>query len=99
MMISPSVKFIVCAEPKTIPSKFTISSPAALLAAVTASRREQSASHIPSFESAVLVTVKVAAKAVLVSKKTNTSPKKILANLSIKTLLNFKKKFNLRFLS
>ena len=44
-------------------AKLIVSVPPAALAAVIASRREQSASHVPSFVSAILVTVKVAAEA------------------------------------
>src|SRR5688572_32711840 len=62
MLIEPAVRVIVCAAPKTVGSKTTESSPEAALAAATASRNEQSASHTPSFVSAILVTVKGTAR-------------------------------------
>src|SRR5688572_22597823 len=62
MAIEPPVSVIVCAVPKTVGSKTTESSPAAALAATTASRSEQSASQTPSFVSAILVTVKGTAR-------------------------------------
>jgi hypothetical protein len=83
MTISDPESTMVCGESNKLENAVTSLSAGVAFAAAMASRRLQSESHVPSFVSAVLVTINVAAEAVQTRKQRAKKQDKSLTDRTI----------------